>query len=87
MLKFEDELKLIQGLNKSTGKDVGVYVEVKEPAFHAREGKDITKAVIDMLDKSMATTARMPNPSCRFLTMTRSRPRATRAGRANWPCW
>lgn len=49
--KFEDELKLIQGLNKSTGKDVGVYVEVKEPAFHAREGKDITKAVIDMLDK------------------------------------
>lgn len=49
--KFEDELKLIQGLNKSTGKDVGVYVEVKEPAFYAKEGKDITGAVIDMLDK------------------------------------
>lgn len=49
--KFEDELKLIQGLNKSTGKDIGVYVEVKEPAFYAREGKDITQAVIDMLDK------------------------------------
>lgn len=49
--KFEDELKLIQGLNKSTGKDVGVYVEVKEPAFYANEGKDITGAVIDMLSK------------------------------------
>lgn len=49
--KFEEELKLIQGLNKSTGKNVGVYVEVKEPAFYAKEGKDITKAVIDMLDK------------------------------------
>lgn len=49
--KFEDELKLIQGLNKSTGKDIGVYVEVKEPAFYAQEGKDITGAVIDMLDK------------------------------------
>lgn len=49
--KFEDELKLIQGLNKSTGKDVGVYVEVKEPAFYAKEGKDITGAVIDMLSK------------------------------------
>ncbi|MDE5832963.1 MAG: glycerophosphodiester phosphodiesterase [Desulfovibrio sp.] len=49
--KFEDELKLIQGLNKSTGKDVGVYVEVKEPAFYAREGKDITQAVIDTLTK------------------------------------
>lgn len=49
--KFEDELKLIQGLNKSTGKDIGVYVEVKEPKFYANEGKDITGAVIDMLDK------------------------------------
>lgn len=49
--KFEDELALIRGLNKSTGKDVGVYVEVKEPAFHEREGKDITRATIDMLDK------------------------------------
>lgn len=49
--KFEDELKLIQGLNKSTGKNIGVYVEVKEPAFYAREGRDITGAVIDMLDK------------------------------------
>lgn len=49
--RFEDELKLIQGLNKSTGKDIGVYVEVKEPAFYSREGKDITGAVIEMLDK------------------------------------
>lgn len=48
---LEEELKLIQGLNKSTGKDVGVYVEVKEPAFYAREGKDITGAVIEMLDR------------------------------------
>ncbi len=48
---LEEELKLIQGLNKSTGKDVGVYVEVKEPAFYKREGKDITGAVIEMLDK------------------------------------
>lgn len=49
--RFEDELKLVQGLNKSTGRDVGVYVEVKEPAFYAREGQDITQAVIDMLTK------------------------------------
>lgn len=49
--KFEDELALINGLNKSTGKNVGVYVEVKEPAFHEREGKDIVQATIDMLDK------------------------------------
>ena len=48
---LEEELKLIQGLNKSTGGNVGVYVEVKEPAFYAREGKDITGAVIEMLDR------------------------------------
>lgn len=49
--KFEEELKLIQGLNKSTGKNVGVYVEVKEPEFYKQEGKDITGEVIKMLDK------------------------------------
>ncbi|CAK7006925.1 MAG: Glycerophosphodiester phosphodiesterase, periplasmic [Desulfovibrio sp.] len=48
---FEEEILMIQGLNKSTGRNVGVYVEVKEPAFHAREGKPIMKPVIDMLAK------------------------------------
>lgn len=49
--KFEEELELIKGLNKSTGKDIGVYVEVKEPTFYKNEGKDITGEVIKMLDK------------------------------------
>lgn len=49
--RFEEELQLIQGLNKSTGKDIGVYVEVKEPTFYKNEGKDITGEVINMLDK------------------------------------
>lgn len=48
---FEEELLMVQGLNKSTGRNVGVYVEVKEPVFHAREGKPIMKPVIDMLAK------------------------------------
>lgn len=49
--KFEEELKLIQGLNKSTGKNIGVYVEVKEPEFHQKAGKDIMGETIKMLDK------------------------------------
>lgn len=48
---LEEEILLIQGLNKSTGKNVGLYVEVKEPAFHEKEGKPIMEAVITMLDK------------------------------------
>ena len=42
---------MIQGLNKSTGKNIGVYVEIKEPAFHEKEGKNLTKVTVDMLTK------------------------------------
>ena len=48
---LEEEILLIQGLNKSTGRNVGLYVEVKEPAFHEKEGKPIMEAVIAMLGK------------------------------------
>jgi glycerophosphoryl diester phosphodiesterase len=48
---LEEEILLIQGLNKSTGRNVGLYVEVKEPAFHEKEGKLIMEAVIGMLGK------------------------------------
>lgn len=44
-----EEIELIQGLNKSTGGNVGIYVEIKSPAFHLHEGKDISKAVLKEL--------------------------------------
>ena len=47
---LQDEIELIQGLNKSTGKYIGIYPEIKEPAFHQKEGKDISKIVIDILN-------------------------------------
>jgi len=40
---------LIQGLNKSTGKNIGIYPEIKEPAFHQKEGKNITETVLAIL--------------------------------------
>ena len=46
---FEEELQLIQGLNLSTGKDVGIYPEIKQPEFHRSEGKDISTAVVKIL--------------------------------------
>ena len=46
---FEEELQLIQGLNKSTGKDVGIYPEIKQPEFHRSEGRDISTAVVKLL--------------------------------------
>ena len=31
---LQDEIELIQGLNKSTGKNIGIYPEIKKPEFH-----------------------------------------------------
>jgi glycerophosphoryl diester phosphodiesterase len=44
-----EEIEFIQGLNRSTGKDIGIYPEVKSPAFHRQEGKDVSTALVAML--------------------------------------
>ena len=46
---FAEEIELIQGLNRSTGRSVGIYPEIKSPAFHRGEGKDISNAVLKIL--------------------------------------
>ncbi len=46
---FAEEIELIQGLNRSTGGSVGIYPEIKSPAFHRDEGKDISAAVLEVL--------------------------------------
>ena len=43
------EIELIQGLNTSTGNCVGIYPEIKQPAFHQEEGKDISARVLEVL--------------------------------------
>jgi glycerophosphoryl diester phosphodiesterase len=46
-----EEIELIQGLNQSTGRNVGLVVEFKQPAWHRREGKDIAKIVLSVLSR------------------------------------
>ncbi len=46
---FAEEIELIQGLNRSTGRSVGIYPEIKSPAFHRGEGKDISTEVLKVL--------------------------------------
>jgi glycerophosphoryl diester phosphodiesterase len=48
---LEEELQVIQGLNRSRGREAGVYPEIKEPAFHRKEGKDISPIVLALLAK------------------------------------
>lgn len=49
---LEEEIRFIQGLNASTGRNVGLFVEIKQPTFHQKEGRDIAKIVFDLLRKT-----------------------------------
>jgi len=53
---FAEEVELIQGLNASTGRTVGIYPEIKSPAFHREEGKDLAAAVLQILKDYGYTT-------------------------------
>lgn len=46
---LEEEIEMIQGLNISTGKDIGIYPEIKNPEFHHSEGRDISMATLKVL--------------------------------------
>ncbi len=46
---FAEEIEFIQGMNHSTGKNIGIYTEIKAPWFHRQEGKDISAKVLDVL--------------------------------------
>lgn len=46
---LESELEFLQGLRHSSGRDVGIFTELKSPWFHEQEGKDLAAAVYDVL--------------------------------------
>ncbi len=46
---LQEELQLIAGLQRSTGRSVGIYVELKSPWFHHQHGKDLASAVLAVL--------------------------------------
>ncbi len=55
-----EELELVQGLNISTGRQVGIYPEIKSPEFHLAEGKDLGRAVVAELKKYGYTSKQDP---------------------------
>lgn len=48
---LEEELQFIQGLNRSTGRSVGIYPEIKQPKWHRDQGHDISRLVLPILEK------------------------------------
>ncbi|WP_260864246.1 glycerophosphodiester phosphodiesterase [Citrobacter sp. Marseille-Q6884] len=57
---LEDEIEFIQGLNKSTKQNRGLFIEIKNPAFHMKEGKDISKSLLSIL-KEYGYTSKTDN--------------------------
>lgn len=45
-----EEIALIQGLNQSTGRNAGLYLEFKAPQWHSAQGLDLVGAVLDVLE-------------------------------------
>ncbi|OGV20960.1 MAG: hypothetical protein A2X47_10425 [Lentisphaerae bacterium GWF2_38_69] len=48
---LEQEIVLIQGLNKSTEKNKGLYVELKQPKIYPDHGKEFARKVLAILAK------------------------------------
>lgn len=48
---FVEMIELIQGLNESTGRNIGVIPEIKRPSWHASEGLPMEEALLDVLDQ------------------------------------
>jgi glycerophosphoryl diester phosphodiesterase len=51
VVTLEEEIQFIQALNRSTGRNVGLYPELKAPAWHRKEGHDLAAAVLPILRK------------------------------------
>ena len=49
LCRMEDQIQLIQGLNTSTGRKVGLYPEIKDPAWHRAAGRNPGPALIALL--------------------------------------
>jgi glycerophosphoryl diester phosphodiesterase len=48
---LDEVIELVQGLNQSTGREAGIYPELKEPAFHAREGQPMEADFLAILTR------------------------------------
>ena len=48
---FEEHIQLVQQLNRQFNRNVGLYPEIKSPAWHKQQGADISAIVLDVLRK------------------------------------
>jgi glycerophosphoryl diester phosphodiesterase len=52
ILRLEDEIRLLHGLDSTTGRHTGLYIELKGPAFHRKEfGESMGAMLLTELDR------------------------------------
>lgn len=52
ILRLEDEIRLLRGLDATTGRKTGLYIELKSPAFHRKEfGESMGALLLKQLDR------------------------------------
>lgn len=60
IVTLEEELQFIQGLNKSMQRTVGIYPEIKAATWHRRQGRDVSRIVVEILTRYGYTTKADP---------------------------
>ncbi len=45
-----EEIELVRGLNAATGRNVGIYPEIKRPAWHRADGIDVAPQLLELLE-------------------------------------
>jgi len=60
VVTFEALIELVVSLNRTTGRTVGLYPEIKFPSLHREHGHDITGAVVDALLRHDLPRADLP---------------------------
>jgi glycerophosphoryl diester phosphodiesterase len=60
IVTLDEELTFIAGLNRSTGRTVGVYPEIKHPRWHTEHGIDLSMELLETLAAFGYTTADSP---------------------------
>lgn len=46
---LDEEIAMVRGLNRATGRNIGIYPEIKRPAWHHAEGVDSAALVLEVL--------------------------------------
>ncbi|WP_026375502.1 glycerophosphodiester phosphodiesterase [Aestuariibacter salexigens] len=57
---FEEHIQLVNELNRMTGKNVGLYAEIKAPAWHQKQDADISSIVLEVLRQYQLDDASLP---------------------------